>query len=592
MGKLLFRIMLCAALAVLCIGCKDKDPVDDEPVILPTINPLAATLDQFNLPVVFLGNAQNDLIQALNKRKGNVLHSEPEQPELIFVSQSEISQFEERIIEAYAAGDFIAVVHPDYGQIRSTFASHGMKVLLPSFETPSSNMLVCFNCKGSSYSVDDPFDGNEITGKQESVLLSDGSQTIVSGSDDVSDYLNPFVRFINESAAELVTKADPADVEKTFDAQKVEHTYTIHLKKELGHVALSKPDTVEATSQMTIRFKIYPLYAFQDQPANGDYYLVTAQSTIENAPMYLGSFTNKHGGVKTHLCAYIFREYHLDLEFKDGIKPLFDVTPNPSTSAADVAHTEGMEWNIGGSLTGGIEGATPSAALSLNGGVSFSNSTTVTYPEIIIKNNSTADGKVSYIYELHPDMSGYIQGFTMHPPAAEIVKSNTDMSGSWVWRVKDVKDNDSKTSFSVKVSPDLTYSSMRFYSSVADANIVKWTDAIASSEKTFTLNLAAPNRTPTGSWCLKNTFTGGEYLTAITLYDSSDTGYSKPLYSFTRNVAPGEEFTTNLPTGKYNVTFSAGPDMDSMKPYKSVTPVIINRAEQTVSNASFNMEFK
>ncbi len=587
-GKALFAFMACTVCTVFLAGC-DKNETDvDTPVVDPVIKPISSDGQAFNVPVRFLGNPESELAVAVRRRAPQA-EQDGAGSRMVVVAQNELEANGDAIIGAWGLGDFIVVLDPDYDALDRFFSARGMRLDLPVFGDASGNMLVCFNNSGCVYDVDDPFDGNGIVTPQKSRQDSDGRHFFVSGSNEYDAYLNPLVRFVNGIVNESVsTKGELADVAKTFDYQKVEHTYTIHLKKEIAHVALSSPDVVEASSQLTLRFQIYPLYAFEDQSANGDYYLVTAQSTIENGPMYLGSFDWRHGGVHSHICAYIFYKYFLNLEFEGSVKPVFDVTPNPSTTSVGVSHTEGMEWNIGGSVTGGFESGGPSAAVSLNGGVSFSNSTTITYPDLLIKNNYTSAGKVSYEYQVPDDLVGYMQGTHFHGPDALICSSNAEMSCSWVWRVSGTKDNGTDR-FSVIVTPDITYTSMHFFTTgIGDGEFKDFTDAIADTEKTFKLNLTSPNRVPTGFWNLKNTFSAGEYVTDIRLYKPSST---TPEYSYTRNLAPGEEMKVNVATGQYIVKFNAGSNRASMKSYESVSPITISRAESTVSNSGLDIEF-
>lgn len=597
--KLFVNLFLFVAVAIASVSCEKNDNNLDIPDIEPEINPIISSGENATIPAMFISSQESEISKAIKSRiPNNFVGTTATGAEMVIAAQNELLANIKTVAEAYSNGKIIVVISPDYSEIKKAFETEGYNIAMPDFAA-GKNMLVAFNKYGYLYDVDEPADNGD-DGISEGNSYNGVNSSIGGGVIDYADYLNPFVSWLNRTSKEveelenkalrLTTGTEPADVVKTFNAQKVEHTYTIKLKKEISHVILSHPDVIEATSQLTIRFTIYPLYAFEDQVSNGDYYIVTAESVIENKPMYLGSFTRKHGGVKVRMCCYIFSEYYLDMEFDGETKPLFDVTPCPKTTAVSVTCDEGFSWNLGGSITGGFSGFDLTGALSLSGGVAFSNSQSVTYPDLVVENNSTGNGKVSYRYDVPVDLMGYMQGTSIHEPEAVVCKAGTTLSSSWVWRVNSTKDNEDR-SFKVKVNPNLSYAAMHFITiGSTDGVWHNFKDAIADTEKTFTLELMAPNRTPTGMWSLSNTFANGEYISDIVVYDANDTEMKNPVHRVNGSVAPGKDYTTNLRTGSYMVTFKAGRSADATKLYKSISSFEIKRAEHYTSNSGFDFK--
>lgn len=565
------------------------DNGDNTPDVEPVISKLTADNSQINMAVSMMDNEANSICHAITKRTNTSYVHNENQPMLHVVMQSNMAKNMNKVAAAYEKGDYIMVVNSDYKQIHSLFQNNNISVNLPQ---DGKMLLSVFNRNGNMYDMDNPFDNHD----EEDEDFSE-EYLVSSASKDYKDYLNPLVNFINDmqkdSEKVLQTSngaTEPADVAKTFDAQKVEHTYNIHLRKKIAHVALSSPDYVEANSQLTLRFEIYPLHAFDDQASPGDYYLVNCHSTIQNAPMYMGSFTRKHGGVKTHIMAYMLKNYNLKMAFDGNITPTFDRTPQPQTTAVNMSHTEGVSWNIGGSLTGGVTGGKPTGTLTINAGATYNNSNTVTYPDLIITNRYN-NSDVNYEYEVPADMNGYMQGFDVfHDPSAPVVKGNADMYASWVWRVEQAKDN-SKDSYMVNITPNLSYKAMHYFTSVADGEVKGFNDAISDDQKSFKLCLMPPSRIPTGTWNLKNTFENGVYVTDVKVYNSNDTDLKNPIYENSTSMFSGDMLNYILPVGKYIATFRAGKSSTEMKNYKSARTINIERAGTTISNSGLDLEF-
>lgn len=570
MKKLFIAVVACVALA-LCACNKEEDKTPD----FPDEHPLEASYEAVSSQTAVLGTIGEDLASAIKARFLYLSSNISDETKIVIVPWESIQLYSDIVLDSYEKGKTIVVAEPDNASLDKWLADHGINSLM--FETEDRNLIVAFNRRGWQYGLDNPLDD---------------TVGIVA---NLSAYLNPFVSWINAAVstpsapiADIASEGS-VDITKTFDHVRVEQTFHIHLKKELGHMLWSSPDIVEASSLATISIEYYPLYAFEDQMSPGDYYVMSAKMTVENRPMYKGYWINKHGGLKTHLCAYIFDSATMEFELLDSksnsVKPKFDNGPFPETTSLNVSHEEGMSWSLGGSVTGGWEGSGPAALLSVSGGVSFSNSTMISYKDILVYNNCSS-GKVNIKYYLDVDASGYIQGFSLYEPTAPVCKSNLVSRASWVWRVPDTKDN-STVHYKMKITPKVSYSALRFYSSVAEAYIPVFTGAITDSPAV--IDLKAPNRVPTGQWKINNSEAQGTYLSDIKVWKESEFQKGTPVYSSSESVASGDSRTIILPVGSYRAECKVGKSASQMTTRKC-RAFKISRGDIMISNSGFDFE--
>lgn len=75
---------------------------------------------------------------------------------------------------------------------------------------------------------------------------------------------------------------------------------------------MSKADKLTRSGTIDVAYSIYPLYSFQANGSSaGDYYIVEGTFTVHNDQMYNGSWTKKHGGVKSHLCGFYLKKFEV-----------------------------------------------------------------------------------------------------------------------------------------------------------------------------------------------------------------------------------------------------------------------------------------
>jgi len=572
---LILGLVLIVAFAL--TACRSSDDDNDKSSAKAI---LTASDERINSTVAYLGLIPSYIRTAFDARFTNNIDAVSADVNNLVVSSGVFASDGQTVYDCYSSGVTIIVVNPDIDAISEWCGIHNVP-FNGTILSGDGLIIYAFNSRGASYSMDDP-----------SPIDDDAQERL-------NDYLNPFVSWVNQNkklvglrGQPVLSSTEPADILKIFDYQTIDHTFNMKLEKTLGTVSWSTPDVVTVTGQASLKMTIYPLYAFEDQTAPGDYYVVNATTIVHNATMYKGSFTAKHGGVTVHMVAYIMDNLYLKFWMQDGIVVDFpaSATPTPATTELSTTYTEGISWSLGGSLTGGFMGPTPMGNMTVNAGVTVSNSTSRTTPDLIIYNN-WLNGKVDYRYKVNNDALGYMQGYcSMHEPTAVISKANMEAHNAWIWHVSGTKDRQTQSfTGTAYVSP--TYTAMRCYSSaLADGKWFNFDDAILEAQKSYTFRINAPNRVPTGQLQLKNTMPSGTYVTNIKLWKEATSTSGNPDYSFSESIASGNEIVKNVEAAKYKIQIQAGPSADALKTYRTTSLISITRGEVSVVNSGFDFQ--
>ncbi|MEG1634520.1 MAG: hypothetical protein RR388_02730 [Rikenellaceae bacterium] len=380
------------------------------------------------------------------------------------------------------------------------------------------------------------------------------------------------------------------DVKVLFNAQQSMRTDPFRLKEEVAHVLWSDPDSLEGTGQTDLRLSVYPLYVFDSQADNGDYYIVNATIVVHSSEMYRGNKTVRHGGVRVRLCGFYLKR--LDAEF--AIHNNYGVAvgefptsglPTPKTTVGQTEYSSGVTWSIGGSITGGVDADGPKVEASIKGGVSFTNVEKRSISDIDIRNNSIGNKAIySFVVNNLPHYNASDISIT-NPPLVSI--SNVEFTASWIWRVPTTKDYDDKTSYFLSAKIDPMYESCHFYSTGADFSEKKHS---ASSGKSFSIPLKRPNRTPTGFIKVKNTFKS-DVITDVKIWNVNSQDPVPYLVS-SKQFASSETFVDNLPIGTYKIEFKAGPNATSLKTYELSRNITITRGDETALTSAFDFVLK
>ena len=483
----------------------------------------------------------------------------------------------------------IAIVDKEYllahaDEINALIARNGLVIMAK----PSSVESMTRNLRGSKLKVDGlatflqdvaemekanasmMFIG--LTGSKDYLTMDNIDMEKMSQS-DIACCFDAFVDWVNNTckrmdtaskdAKNLTLRADAQpDIAKTFDAVHVTHIYNLHLNKRIGQVLWSDEDWLERSSTAALNMEIYPLHAFDDQPGHGDYYICNSVMSIYHAGMYRGIFHSRHGGVTVHMCGFQMKSAQSTFEpstIHGAVMFPASGIPTPETTSGSVSHTEGTSFTITSGVTGGVSGGNAVFTPSYSVGATFSNSTTLSYPDVATRKGGD-NMTVQHLWEVNANAIGDIMGNSscLIEPQCLMSKSTADFHQSWVWYLPDVKDN-SDESFSLYHRFTTKYEAMKFYSTRVDFDRYTFSDAVNDGRPTppFVITISNVNRTPTGAITVKNNdaASGINYVNKVIFYEA---GTTKEVLTRDETIVMGEELSTVVPAGKYDVVIYGG----------------------------------
>ena len=385
---------------------------------------------------------------------------------------------------------------------------------------------------------------------------------------EVNDCLNGLVIWVN-SVESSDNEASP-DNPLSYVYNVVNHTFHDGLdNEEITHVLWSKPDKMSGNVTINTRIDATPLHGFSSSydGAGIDYYLISSCVSIENAGMYNGNYTKKHGGVKARICGFYLRNYSYTIEILDkngkSVGTFVEV-PTPSTAIGTTDYTTGWSFSASGSITGGT---TPAATLKT--GLSSNSSTTRAMSDCDMVNRHSGSAVV-YDFKIN-NLPHYKSNISISSPPG-IAVSTANLYSQWIWAVP-TSDGDTSTQYKIRVKQtELEYGANYMYSSGADFHSKKY----LLKEDEFSSNLPMPNRISTGKFSLTNS-EDGTYLTNITLKEAA----SGKLYNNAGQYDYDKTYSLYLPVGDYELTCEIKGKDNVKKSYKYAETVRISTGTET-----------
>jgi hypothetical protein len=413
----------------------------------------------------------------------------------------------------------------------------------------------------------------------------------VSSDLDHNDFFNLLVSWVNKYASVSAPPslgAAPDDVRQLFSYQTIDYTYNLYLKKEEAQVALSKADVIERSGQISVKYTIYPLYAFQNQTSSGDYYIVNLRVTAHNGQTYAGNWTQMHGGVHSRLCGFYMEDMKSTTEIvTNGKIAEFAAygTPQPGTTQGSTAYTSGVSWSLGVAVSG-TAGTQNFVSATISAGVTFSNSEARSISDVDIL-NTWSGSTVNYEYKFN-NLPHYLSSIKISDPP-NISVNNAEFYQDWIWYIPSTTDGSTER-FSIKHTIAPQFGSCHFFSSGADFVKHSWSDAVNGSSS-FTVGLTPPNRIPTGQLDIIQNSGPGVYMTDIRIWKSTSNVKGAPDYVESRSFANGYTMTQYLPVGNYWIEFKAGTSPSTLSTYHldlNEEPIKIERGGLCALNSGFD----
>lgn len=203
-------------------------------------------------------------------------------------------------------------------------------------------------------------------------------------------YADALAEWLNEYAASGTPRQIRNMYTSGVDLKTLSHAQT---QRFVYSPSFSREDTPEATKKAEGRSGVYQvtytIYAFYSFEKQADYYMVHQEVIGNNAPMFIGTWTQGKDKCYGFYLGCIDNDHRICDDF--GVLGLDRAElhdPTPLTSTGSTSITSGYSIDFGGSV--GLSTSGPNAGLSAGG--SISESYTTSLPDVNVINRMLTDG--------------------------------------------------------------------------------------------------------------------------------------------------------------------------------------------------------
>lgn len=513
--KRYIQILTAAVAAIVVasvISCNKNDGIpggneDTDIIETGTAEDLNATDYSFCILSPSLGNEY--IAEVSSRFKGG--QTTPKNADILFIGREDLSS--KSVAEAYKNGKTIAVVSPQIETLNNFFKENNIS-LLPD-KNSEQVIIAAFNRAGDIFTADD----SQSSGACSSAINSLAKWTTYTG--------------INSSS----------DIIESNELLQATHIYN-SWNQSITNATVLKQDGREYKMSGTGHFEQYysiiPLHSFDNN--KGDFYLIDATFSVASKDMYKGVISAKLGKKSYKAAAFFLKGFNIKIEMVDKngnvVRPKFYNAPQPVTMTGSTSYSSGITWSLNGTLAGNKTGGN----LTVSGGATYNTSKSRTIQDVMIA-SAAREGKVDYSID--------IQNLPSKPKAPPLVASNTlDFHCGWVWYVDSANENDTTTSYRIKVSVDKLV-----YGSKGEVENGKMSNEHQFNNE-FIFNLPQPNRIPGGYVRLYNSI-NDSYMTNICFTNAKDS--TKVYRDMSGSVyTKSEYYEACLPEGEYNLEFNIG----------------------------------
>lgn len=393
-----------------------------------------------------------------------------------------------------------------------------------------------------------------------------------------------------------VPDLDPSDVlvfSKSYDISIPEQV--LDHRKVDGHLFEVRSPEVKSPEAFDLYLQVFPLYAFGNDYASGDYYCVEGYMLSHNALIYA-----ERADRDVKICGWYPSEYNLEFELlsPEG-KPMnaneveFLVRPEPSSTIGSTTYKKGSTFTLDLKVTfGPAKKEKLSDALSwinallgsFSFGYKYESSATQNIPDqTVLQTTGVGTESVSYSFKTNNDTGGYK---TSDIPS--VFRKDQYIAFSWVWHLKKgyycANDNDfgnMKMRATVKPTYKAAYNG-KIVNTYGRA-IFKGRALYQHNDLTVEFNMPAINRIPTGDIKLTFAIFDDSYtLSDLSVYRTGEyTTAKEPYYSDSRIYCKNEIITIPLRVGKYDIVYEILNGSDGTSSKKIITGVNVSEDSTT-----------
>lgn len=606
--KNLFRIMGCFLLVLAGFqACNRANEIEEEPTWTPDEEDVSLNTAEVDVTydgnAVILGVSGNDaahVMESLSKLVPNTQQTIDENTTLLIVPELS-DAYEEQLLAMYEQDGVIAILNPTESNLDSWYIKHQwpecehsgdvQDALIYSFS--STHHCIVTKPNDDDIHLDDDDDAGVIGDddyffdhlvddvEPEDLLEDENYEEDIDEDyeldssyeedtyNDMYTYLHTWITHLNEDledaealqVAALTTRADDApDVSKLFYSYPYGKTYPFSVNAKVRKWGAYKADRIKGNGSIGVSFDIYQIHCYEDQPGEGDYYLVEMTASVANKDMYKGKWWNNHLGTYIRICGLYGMAFEIEcapvdpetkellstdeVSFTAGGFPVPATVVGATSYDKSYSHELGVGVSVSGKYTNKGKGKTEKGievGLDFTNTWTWSKSESRTISDTDISNN-TIDNRASYLLTFNQlpkykwsEHRGFDEG------VSRTYRSTAEIRSSWIWHVKDAEDDSNESPIMIRFRAKPTYGAMSFVTTKDDLKKVTF-DNLGNVEDYIELKPFIRERC--GKITLKNDFKNNTSIKQASLYKvDKDTKEEELIWETKTTIKPGNEVT-------------------------------------------------
>lgn len=441
-------IALMAALGLMAAfsSCKD-DPEEidrsDEPEEIIEPLPVEDLLsERVSVPTAVVGSEFDPVTTALINRLQSRQTEITDGTRAVIIASGSLSTMaddeKEAVGNVFDSGGCIVLSEPDARMAYEFSLSLGeTPSFSPEDENGHANGHFCdvyvFNNHNDEYFVQDIHDAPDCEFHDDCDAEGDIDADMEQCDlDDLTPYqyglrADKLARWINENSEPHASRSR-SSVSDMASAQRVAYDF---------YPTASHDKVSGKSGSYTIIYTITPLYSFSH---HADYYAVHQEIIGSNSAMNLGNWKDGEYYYGFYL-GKITNDHQLLTRSDTTPSSTVIQTTSPATTQNARQESVGMSFNIGGEV--GLNTSGPSAGIS--GGISYSESYTVTMPDVSINNQCKSDGShINARWEYNVADPAPKRNFwgdiTRFENAPSVATNTIDVHNTWLWVITNPSD--------------------------------------------------------------------------------------------------------------------------------------------------------
>jgi hypothetical protein len=550
-------LVLALALGFVLAACGNDSGGYDPPVTSVTTK----------LPAAFVGGKPAlNFVKVFEKRLLNQSTAINDDTRIVVIHDTSINDIMptdtiKAVKAVYNRGGVIVIIEPTFAKSNIlTDALNHFSALSNEGTDRHSYDIYAFNNKNAHCFLGDI---HPETPRDTIVVDAEGNSSTIPGTnDDLTDeeygnIIDPFIEWINNNGAGAASRVARAagdsgytDITKVFDQYPITQLFPVTVSGDFhyhGKLDMVIYGSATHTASISVNTTVYPLHAFDDQAAPGDYYVMHQEVTMPNKSWYDGIKNYNPGYGSADVCAFFMYKFSITNTLSGG-DAAFVSQAAPPTTASSTAYTSGVSWTLGGSVTGGTMNGKPNLTGTFNTGVTYNNTQTRSEADVAIAsrvNVGTAAWDANF-QNLHA-----VKNVTNEPPLSS--RATYVLLTDWIWRVAEATD-DMTNGYTMTINLNGT----TWGSSTAATTETRQEDYVTATVTPSIANMTAavppPYREPTSA--LNVVHDGAGYVNSIDIWETGDNGAL--IYSLPLTLATNAEKNVWLVLGSYKVRVRIG----------------------------------